>query len=164
MNESYINSFSPIVGDEPKVLLLGTMPGKESLRLQEYYGNTRNAFWKIVFSHLNVVPVKDYEEKKKLIQLGKIAIWDVCYTAIRKTSLDADIKNEKPNEIEAFLKLHPSITTIGFNGKKAEKLYDKFFKRHDAIDYFTLLSTSPANARYTFEDKLNNWKTIFERL
>jgi G:T/U-mismatch repair DNA glycosylase len=29
-------SFPPIVGDNPRVLILGTLPGEESLRRREY--------------------------------------------------------------------------------------------------------------------------------
>lgn len=39
----------PWVGENPKVLILGTMPGDMSLRKQAYYCNTiHNSFWKIL--------------------------------------------------------------------------------------------------------------------
>jgi hypoxanthine-DNA glycosylase len=51
------------------------------------------------------------------------------------------------------------VKQILFNGKKAEKLYRKYFSEIESIKYETVLSTSPANARYSFREKLNNWKT-----
>lgn len=158
--ESFITSFQPIIGDNPTVLILGTMPGKESLRLQQYYGHTRNHFWKIIYSSFFVDVDVEYQQKVNFLKQNHIALWDVCFKAIRKTSLDSDILKESPNTINDLIKKHNTIKTIGFNGKKAAQLYDKYFTRIKGITYHTLLSTSPANARYTFEEKLANWKTI----
>ena len=44
---SYLKtSFDPISNSETNVLILGTMPGDKSLELNEYYGHSRNKFWK----------------------------------------------------------------------------------------------------------------------
>ena len=91
-----------------------------------------------------------------------IAIWDVCYTAFRKGSLDSAIQKEIPNKIDELIKTNPSISTIVFNGQKAKKLYDKYFPTFEGINYITLLSTSPANARYSFDEKLKDWNQIKE--
>ena len=40
--------FDPIVADEPRVLILGSMPSVTSLEKQEYYGYRHNRFWKIM--------------------------------------------------------------------------------------------------------------------
>jgi hypoxanthine-DNA glycosylase len=157
-----IQSFDPIIGESPKVLILGTMPGKESLRLQQYYGHPRNAFWKILHSIFEVPLNEEYQARKEFAKKHRIAIWDVCKFADRKSSLDSDIKNEVPNEIESLINKNPSIQRIGFNGQKAASLYDKYVKRFENIEYVTLLSTSPANARFTFEEKKNDWKKLFE--
>ena len=136
------------------------MPSKKSLELQQYYGHPRNAFWKILFSLFSSDFSSDYNNRKSLAIENKIAIWDVCYTAIRKGSLDSDIKDEKPNNIDKLIIENPSISTIAFNGQKAAKLYDKYFLKSDNINYMTLLSTSPANAKYSFEEKLKDWSQI----
>lgn len=91
---------------------------------------------------------------------NNVAIWDVCYIAIREGSLDSAIKEESPNKIDELIALNPSISTIAFNGQKAAKLYEKYFKKYDDINYITLLSTSPANAKYSFEEKLKDWSQI----
>ena len=139
---------------------MGTLPSKRSLELQQYYGHPRNAFWKILFTLFNDTFTSNYDDKKLLAIENNIAIWDVCYTAKRKGSLDSAIKDESPNKIDELIELNPSINTIIFNGQKSAKLYAKYFSKFDNINYITLLSTSPANAKYSFEEKLTDWSQI----
>ena len=40
----------PVITKDSKVLILGSMPSVLSLESQEYYGNPRNHFWKIIFT------------------------------------------------------------------------------------------------------------------
>ena len=138
------------------------MPGKESLRLQQYYGHTRNAFWKIIYELFDGNLELNYTSRIEFLKQNNIALWDICQYAERKSSLDADIKNEIPNEISNLINTFPSIKTIAFNGKKTQQLFDKYVERNSKIRYITLLSTSPANARFTFEEKLENWKSILQ--
>ncbi len=139
---------------------MGTLPSKRSLELQQYYGHPRNAFWKILFSIFSREFSSNYDHRKSLAIQNNIAIWDVCFTAIRKGSLDSAIKEENPNRINKLIALNPSISTIAFNGQKAAKLYEKYFLKFDNINYITLLSSSPANAKYSFEERLKDWSQI----
>lgn len=41
-----VECFEPIVGKKPRVLILGTMPGKESLKTGEYYSDPKTNFGK----------------------------------------------------------------------------------------------------------------------
>lgn len=157
LDNKYIYSFKSVVGTNPSVLILGTIPGKESLRKEQYYGHPRNIFWKILHDYFQTKFIDDYESRLELAMNNKIALWDVCHTAIRKSSLDKDILKEEPNEIDHLLDLNRSIQVVMFNGKKAESLFDKYFKRRNNLCYIGLLSTSPANASYTYEQKFENW-------
>ncbi|MFQ3180668.1 MAG: hypoxanthine-DNA glycosylase [Polaribacter sp.] len=152
-------SFDPILPATPKVFILGTMPGKQSLRRQQYYANNRNSFWKIIYELTGAVFSENYAERIDTLKRNHIAIWDICQFGERKTSLDSDIKNEEPNPINEIVKLFPSVKQILFNGKKAEKLYRTYFSEIEHIKYEAVLSTSPANARFSLREKLNNWKT-----
>jgi TDG/mug DNA glycosylase family protein len=153
-------SFPPISNPNARVLILGTMPGAQSLALSQYYGHPQNAFWKIMFTLFDTPYSKDYEERKNLVLANQIAVWDVLEACIREGSLDSAIEQEVPNDINSFLKLHPSITHIFFNGQKAAA----FFKKHIKLDkeylLTTLPSTSPANAGKSFEKKLDEWSCI----
>lgn len=139
---------------------MGTLPSRKSLELQQYYGHLRNAFWRILFTLFNSTYTSNYDEKKSLAIENNIAIWDVYHSAIRIGSLDSNINDEIPNRIDGLIVENPSISIIAFNGQKAAKLYEKYFPKFDYINYITLLSTSPANAKYNFADKLKDWNQI----
>jgi len=151
-------SFAPIVDDNSKVLILGTLPGPESLRLGQYYANPNNQFWKImhlVFGETLMSPA--YDEKVKFLLVRKIALWDVFHSAERVGALDADIKNAVPNDIPGLIKQYPDITRVFLNGKTAEKVYRKHFSAV-TIDALYVPSTSPAYAKMPLEDKLYAWR------
>lgn len=154
-------SFSPIIYSDTKILIFGSLPGKKSLELQQYYGHARNRIWKIL-SHLtgSDIPVT-YQQKKELLYKNKIGLWDVAHSAHREGSLDSNIKDESPNDIERLIKNYDSIKVIGFNGKKSEKMFYKYFTEKPEIKYVPLPSTSPANMVISFEDICARWSQMF---
>ena len=154
-------SFSPIIYSDTKILILGSHPGKKSLELKQYYGHARNRIWKIL-SHLtgNDIPIT-YQQKKELLCKNKIGLWDVAHSAHREGSLDSNIKDESPNDIEGLIKNYDSIKVIGFNGKKSEKMFYKYFTENLEIKYVPLPSTSPANMAISFEDICARWSQLF---
>ena len=154
-------SFAPVIYSNTKFLVLGSLPGKKSLELGEYYGHPRNRIWKII-SHIKECEIPNsYEEKKSVLFHNKIGLWDVAHSAYREGSLDSNIKKERPNDIENLLESHESIRVIGFNGKKAEKMFYKFFKEKTHRRYVPLPSTSPANMAINFEEMCRRWSDLF---
>ncbi len=158
----------PVIGDNPRLLILGTFPGEESLRQQRYYAHPRNAFWPIVCALLQKpLPETDTERHAMLMAHG-IAVWDVLASAQRDGSLDSALKYARPNQLAELLSDTPSIKAIVFNGQAAARL----FKRHVAPSLqggasgpqqMTLPSTSPTNTK-PFDAKLSAWKTAFAAL
>jgi hypoxanthine-DNA glycosylase len=155
-----IYSFPPISNKNAKVLILGTMPGVASLAINQYYGHTRNAFWKLVFTILNEPFSSDYEVRKNLALKNHIAIWDVLQACVREGSLDNAIEQEVPNDFRNFLETHPNIKFIVFNGQKAAKYFNQYVIVSNQYKLVTLPSTSPANAGISFEQKLKEWQII----
>ena len=156
-NTDFKSGLEPWVGGEPKVLILGSLPGDESIKQQAYYANKRNAFWKIMRTLYNNNTETD--NKKFIISCG-IALWDCVHSAIRKGSLDSAIKDDSvvANDIRGLIAKYPTINTIILNGGKAEKFYNKYCK---GIDCTTrrLISTSSA-ATIVFEEKLKEWSIV----
>ena len=143
----------------PRILILGTMPGKESLRLQQYYANRGNRFWKIIAKAADKPLPEDYSKRLRLLDQLHIALWDVYASAERKGSLDSNIKNGERNDVQSLINSNPSIKKVLFNGGKA---YRK------ALDYGCLNvempSTSSANTHLTQEELFSIWvKEIKEK-
>ena len=160
-NSNLSHSFSPLVHRDVEILILGSLPGKKSLELKEYYGHPRNRMWKILCAITNCDLPNDYGSKKIFLQKNKIGLWDVALSAERKGSLDSNIKKEIPNDLDSLLLDFPSIKVIGFNGKKSESMYKKFFKFNRSIKYVSLPSSSPANMAISFEDICLKWLELF---
>ena len=162
-----IISFPPVVNKTCKVLILGSMPGLDSLRFQQYYGHKRNSFWHIIFSLTSTEASDDYRVKKKCLLKNKIAVWDVLKSCDRKGSLDSAIKKKSivTNDFKNFFKMYPSIRTVFFNGATAQNEFNKrvvpeLKESFGYIKYHRLPSTSPAMAMMTREEKLSKWSLI----
>lgn len=153
-------SFLPISNENTRILILGSLPGDKSLELVEYYGHPRNRFWKILSAITNKELPVTYAEKREFLLQSGIGVWDVAHKATRNGSLDSAMKDEEPNDLEAFIANHINLTVIGFNGKKAELLFNKFFTRKSSLRYVSLPSSSPANAGINFDDICAAWKLM----
>lgn len=158
------HSLPAVAGADARVLVLGTLPGEESLRRQEYYAHPRNAFWPILFALFDAVPQPDYAAKLAFARMQRVALWDVCASCQREASADATIRCETPNTIEVLLDAHPPIAVVAFNGSGARRLYDRHFRRRPALDYLALPSTSPAHAGLDFKAKLAHWTALRDAL
>ena len=157
-------SFPPIADLRARVLVLGTLPGEESLRRREYYAHPRNLFWPIVFGLFNAVPPAVYAERLAFVAAHRIALWDVCEIGERDASADSTIRRELPNAINRLLDAHPQIRAVAFNGSGARRLYDRHFARRTGLAYLALPSTSPAHARMDFAAKLACWTALRDAL
>src|SRR5215831_19850854 len=153
-------SFPPVVEANARALVLGTLPGEESLRRQEYYAHPRNLFWPILFALFRGAPQSDYAARLAFTKTHRVALWDVCASGEREASADATIRGEHPNAIDALLDAHPLIGAVAFNGSDARRLYDRHFRRRPAIAYLALPSTSPAYAALDFAAKLERWSAL----
>lgn len=155
-------AFPPIADSRSQILILGTMPGEESLRVQQYYGHKSNQFWKILFTLFNKPFSLDYKERVALLIENRIALWDVLCSCEGTGSADSDIKAEQPNDFKQFFTWHPQIKHIFFASKKAEDFYKKYVGFHSDMIYTTLPSPSSANARMNLAQKTQKWSVILE--
>lgn len=76
--------FPPIADKKAKVLILGSMPGEESLRKNEYYANPKNCFWRIMAALLGFGGDLNYEERTRILKKNRIALWDVMKSCERR--------------------------------------------------------------------------------
>lgn len=160
-----LHGFPPVSRLDTEIMILGSMPGKDSLEAGQYYAHSRNAFWPIMGEICGALPALSYAERMNVLLSKGIGLWDVIKSCHRKTSLDADIEETSivVNNFNHFNEKHQQLRLICFNGLKAEQT----FKRYVDINIFApfielkrLPSTSPANARMNFKQKLEAWQKI----
>ena len=160
-----VQSFPPIVSDNSKVLILGSMPGVASLKAGQYYAHPRNAFWPIMGTLFGVDPSLPYPDRVARLQAAGVALWDSLQACVRPGSLDASITEEVANDFPAFFAKYPRIRQVYFNGSKAEAA----FRRHalpslppDRYAFARLPSTSPAHAALPLEAKVRAWSVLLK--
>lgn len=163
---SECESFAPLAADDSKILILGSMPGRKSLAMQEYYAHPQNRFWKLLAQLLGEEVPQSYADKTAMLARHHIALWDTLAYCEREGSLDSDIKNEQPNDILRLLKEKKNIQAIFCNGGKAAAAFKKYFakKLPCPVQVFYLHSTSPANARMRLADLAAEWQIILRYL
>src|SRR6266850_277588 len=119
-----VRGLPPVLGESPRILILGTMPGGESLAKQEYYANPRNTFWRIM-EPLCGGPHIPYERRCAQLKAIGVALWDVLQECERDGSSDSSIASPVPNDLAGTLRDRPTLAHILFNGKTARVLFDQ---------------------------------------
>lgn len=158
-----LHGLPPIVGDAPRVLILGNMPSAMSLASGEYYGNPRNAFWRIMGSLYGFAASAAYPERASALTSHGIAVWDVLRSCRRVGSLDSAVERDSmvPNDFGAFFTAQPSLERVVFNGAAAEANYRRLVGS-PPLPYVRLPSTSPAQTM-RFQGKLSAWRAALQR-
>jgi TDG/mug DNA glycosylase family protein len=167
-NQMLVQGFDPIVGTDARIVILGTLPGEESLRVQRYYADSSNAFWYVIQQLFGIARSLSYDEIRQSLIKNQIAIWDVLQRAERSGSQDSKIiaGTEVANDFAAFFSAYPSIRDVFFNGGKPKKYFHKLvipvlqmeagFPRLNPA----LQSTSGVNSHHTPEKKVELWRVV----
>jgi TDG/mug DNA glycosylase family protein len=158
--------FEPIARADARVLILGSLPGQMSLARGEYYAQPYNAFWRIMGELVGASPDLPYRKRLDCLKQHHIAVWEVCAAGFRAGSLDSAIQlsTVRANDFGTFLRAHPGINLICFNGRKAEEIFVRRVKQEpraifERIRYASLPSTSAAHAGMPFAQKLALWRS-----
>jgi len=142
-----VSSFPPVADGRSRVLILGSMPGVASLKAQQYYGNSRNYFWRIVYALFGEsAPHERYEDRLRFALAHGIALWDSIASCERKGSLDSDIRDAVPNDIPGLLRQYPGIAVLACNGAQSHAVLLRHFGAAPEVMERTVLrlpSTSP---------------------
>ena len=151
------------IDEESKVLILGFFPSVKSREQMFYYYHPQNRFYKIL-SNIFCEPLSsDLEERKLFLKKHHIALYDVVKECDIKGSSDSSITNVTPFDISKVLKEYPNIKVIGVTGKKAQALFDKYLlDKVGQVQVIYLPSTSPANARMSLEELVEQYRKLFE--
>lgn len=159
---SAVRSFPPIADPSARTLILGSMPGVQSLAANRYYAHPRNAFWPIMAALIGFDLDASYERRAQALMQSGFALWDVLEACVRPGSLDSAIEtgSRVANDFQTFFAKHPALERVCFNGAEAERSFRVFALPGlgiPALHFVRLPSTSPA---YTlpFQQKLAAWR------
>ena len=149
----------PVFDQNSRILILGSFPSVKSREVKFFYGHPKNRFWKVIAAVYGEKAPDSIEEKKSFLLRNHIAVWDVIKSCDIEGSADSSIKNVVPNDLNRILN-QAEIEHIFLNGKKAEQLYKKYMEKEINRKAECLPSTSPANAAWSFERLVEEWKRI----
>ena len=166
------NSFDPIYDENCEILILGTVPGRESLDSYEYYRDSRNRMWEVIEEVFGgEVTSLNYDKKKEYLLDKHIALWDVCESCDRVGSRDDTISNVRFNDIKGLIK-KTKIRAIICNGGTPSGPH-KDGALYYLLEYIKTLpgerlpevmvivgapSTSSQNGHYAGEKLIDAWK------
>jgi TDG/mug DNA glycosylase family protein len=165
--DDLIFGLPPILGNTPKLLILGSMPSVKSITYQQYYAHPQNAFWPIVAKLFGFTLSADYLENIATLKQQKVAVWDVLASCERKGSLDSAIvkTTEVVNPVAKLLINQPSIKTVALNGGAAYSIFRRHHKSlfdQDNLKIVQLPSSSPAHATLRLAQKQDTWQQLLE--
>ncbi len=163
-----VQSFAPILGRHPRILILGSMPGIASLEAVQYYAHPRNVFWPIMADLFSIDAETDYARRIAQISEAPVILWDTLKRCDRPGSLDASIKRDtvEANDIPGLLGEFPGIRAVACNGATSANYFRRLVLPQIAaeieIELLPMPSTSPANAGMTFAQKLSAWRRLLD--
>jgi hypoxanthine-DNA glycosylase len=152
--------FPPVVNDDTRLLILGSLPGDRSLEQARYYAHPQNQFWKLLGAVMRTDLVsRAYEERLKLLLEAGIGLWDVIASAQRSGSLDTHIRNAEANSLPALTAHLPRLRAIAFNGSTSARIGTAALGPEPPFALVPLPSSSPA---YTLplDRKVQAWEPL----
>ncbi len=166
---SRLQGLAPLVHPDIRVLVLGSFPSVKSLQSQQYYAHPQNHFWRIMRALWPdaVWPADgDYAQRCQCLLAQGVGVWDVYAHCEREGSLDSAIRHVQLNDFPGLLQRCPHLRGILLNGGESFRHAKAVKKALDqagcgeGVTIHRLPSTSPANASWTFEQKLSAWQAV----
>jgi hypoxanthine-DNA glycosylase len=158
-----LQGLPPVLNAQTRLLVLGSFPGAASLRAQQYYGHPQNQFWKILGTLWGqpLLRERPYAERIAALLEHGLGVWDVYGACEREGSLDSAIRNARLNDFSWVQQQCPRLQAVAHNGGESHR-----HARHTEVlglPVYKLPSTSPANASWRFERKLEAWNEVLKR-
>lgn len=126
--------WEPFLPQGAKALVMGTFPpGAHRWKMDFYYPNATNDFWKMVGLIFDGNPNRYYDPQKReyhvndiksMLSARGIAMSDTVKTArrLKDNASDKFLDVVEPNDVKALLRRMPQCTQIGCTGEKAAQI------------------------------------------
>ena len=154
-----IHNIPPVFDKDSRILILGSFPSVKSREGRFFYHHPQNRFWRVLASVAGCPTPQSIDEKREFLLNRHIALWDVIQSCDIESSADSSIKNVRVNDLSLILN-NADIKAVFANGRTAGTLYDKHCRDVTGIPAKTLPSTSPANAAWSLEALIKEWRII----
>ncbi len=154
------SSFAPIVSPATCVLVLGSLPGEASLAAGRYYAHPRNRFWELIGGVIGVaVEPLGYQARLEALLAAGVGLWDTIASARRPGSLDAAIREHRPNALADLADTLPALRAVGLNGAAAARIGTEALGGR-SLALIPLPSSSPAYAAMPLAEKRQRWMAL----
>jgi hypoxanthine-DNA glycosylase len=142
------------------VLILGSLPGEQSLAERRYYAHPRNLFWRFVGETIGRdLEGMAYEARLAALLAARIGLWDTIASAVRAGSLDTAIREAQHNPLTELVATLPELRAVAFNGAASAKA-GMASLAGTGVALLPLPSSSPANAAVSYAEKRRLWAAI----
>ena len=152
-----VHPIEPVFDKDSEILILGGFPSVKSRESGFFYGHPQNRFWRVISAVYNERCPITIDEKRSFLLRNHVAIWDVIASCDITGSADSSIKNVCANNLSVILD-KADIRAIFVNGRTAEKMYVRYIEPETNRAAICLPSTSPANAAWSLEKLIAEWK------
>ncbi len=162
MESSHVVHPIPALYDDSScILILGSFPSVKSRESRFFYGHPQNRYWRVLAAIMEDEVPATVDEKRAFLLRHHIAAWDVIGSCEITGSSDSSIRNAVPNDLTPIL-AEENIRQIFTNGKTADRMYRKYCEKQTGRNAVCLPSTSPANAAWSLDRLIDEWKRAIE--
>jgi hypoxanthine-DNA glycosylase len=157
-----LQGLAPVIARHSRLVVLGSFPGEASLRAQQYYGHPRNHFWPLLSAIWGVDLVAvPYAQRVAEARRRGLGLWDIYARCRREGSLDQAIEDAEFNDLASLRRRAPSLKLVAHNGGESARAMKQV--QALGLPVLRLPSSSPANASWSFDRKLQAWRAAFEQ-
>jgi len=155
-----LQGLPPVLSPATRLLVLGSFPGVASLQAQQYYGHPRNHFWPLLSAIWGIdLAAMPYRQRLTELRRRGLGLWDVYASCRREGSLDQAIEEAELNDLASLRRRAPDLRLVAHNGGESARAMHHI--RALGLPVQRLPSSSPANASWSFERKLDAWRAAF---
>jgi hypoxanthine-DNA glycosylase len=153
--------------EDPRLVAVGEIgldhfvPGHDRERQQRFYVAQLKLARDAGLSAIWHVELRALPYRSRLAELKRrgLGLWDVYAACRREGSLDTSIEDAELNDFEGLAQRAPQLRAVAHNGGESARMMTRL--QGLGYDVLRLPSTSPANASWSFERKLEAWRAVF---